>query len=232
MAHVLAPLGNIQSDCITPQVSTDNPLIDYFQLIRAMIYDRAYDKTGGYLSCIRLVNLSHESNMGQLTIFVTLTLLAATKSARTADFQCPTDDDILAYPHLESCKKYYRCTFGQLEELTCPYSLYFDVESRGCTFADSVRCIEGTEVEKWHRPICAKDELVKMVPHQMICDKYYLCLGSNAVERRCDEGFLFDMDTSKCSFPENARCNLDPWCPEYDQLQDIRFFPDPEDCSR
>lgn len=163
---------------------------------------------------------------------VTLILFAAITSARQIDFQCPSDDDILAYPHPESCKKYYRCTFGQVEELTCPYTLYFDAESLGCTFVDTVRCVEGTEVEKWHRLICANDGLVKMVPHQMICDKYYLCMGSIAVEKRCQEGLLFDEDSCKCSFPEKARCHLDPWCPEYDQLQDLRFFPDPEDCSR
>nr|XP_029732037.1 uncharacterized protein LOC115268144 [Aedes albopictus] len=167
------------------------------------------------------------------TACVLLVILAVTNLSQTKEFECPTDDDITAYPNPESCKKYYRCTFGVLEDLTCPYTLYFDAISLGCTFSESVRCIEGTEVEKWDRPICANDgQDVKLVPHQSICARYYLCLGSNAVEKRCEDGLLFDEVSRRCTYKEQARCHVDPWCPEYDQLQDIRFFNDPEDCAR
>ncbi|EAT36587.1 AAEL011335-PA [Aedes aegypti] len=171
-------------------------------------------------------------DLSRVVTCVLLSIFAANLS-RADDFVCPTDDEILAYPNPESCKKYYRCTFGVLEELTCPYTLYFDAISRGCTFAATARCVEGTEVEKWDRPICADDgQDVKLVPHQSICAKYYLCLGTNAVEKHCEDGLLFDEVLRQCTLKARARCHVDPWCPEYDQLQDIKFFNDPEDCSR
>lgn len=172
------------------------------------------------------------SNIMDLRVIIAALILSISVTcASKADFRCPSDDDISAHPHAESCKKYYRCTFGQAEELSCPCTLYFDSLSRSCTHAGG-KCAEGTEVEKWSQLVSVNDGIIKMVPHQVICSKYYLCLGSITVERRCGEGLLFDAETSKCTYPGNAHCHLNPWCPEIDDLQNLRFVPDPENCAR
>lgn len=163
-------------------------------------------------------------NIMDSRLIAVVVLFISIVCAAKADFHCPSKDDISDHPHAESCKKFYRCRFGLAEELSCPCTLLFDSVSRSCTIGDA-NCVEGQTVS-------ADAGVFEVVPHQMICDKYYLCLGPITVEKRCADGLLFDAETKKCTYPGNARCNLDPWCPEKDDLQDLRFFPDEENCAR
>ena len=39
------------------------------------------------------------------------------------------------------CSRFYRCSFGVLYTISCPYGLLFDINSRVCNYANQVQCV-------------------------------------------------------------------------------------------
>ncbi|XP_021707708.1 uncharacterized protein LOC110678739 [Aedes aegypti] len=45
-----------------------------------------------------------------------------------------------------------------------------------------------------------------LLPHSRDCTKYYVCVGTNAVEKQCPNGQHWSLQNSWCDFPQRAKC--------------------------
>ena len=79
------------------------------------------------------------------------------------------------------------------------------------------------------------DEGIKQISHPKSCEKYFLCVGGNKIERRCSPGFLFSRKFRSCVPPEMSECEEPArvWeCPEEDDLGNLVFLPNKKNCAK
>lgn len=76
------------------------------------------------------------------------------------------------------------------------------------------------------------DDGVKSISHPYNCEKYILCVGGVRIKRHCAPGFHFSRKLRACTDPETANCDDRMTCPNKDDIEDIVFLPNLDDCGK
>lgn len=137
--------------------------------------------------------------------------------------QCP-EDGVKSISHPDDCNKYILCVAGTRIKRNCAPGLHFSRELRACTTPADAEC-EG-DIE--HCP----DEGIKSISHPTECGKYILCVGGTRIKRNCAPGLHFSRDLRACTTPDVAECEDGYSCPEEDDMDNLVFIPNTENCNK
>lgn len=150
-------------------------------------------------------------------------------------FECPDEDDpdnLVFFPNVEDCAKYYLCFGGEKIPLSCGRGLHWSVEENQCLSKADANC-------EFHegREFCPETG-IHQISHPFNCEKYILCFGGNEIERFCAPGFHFSRIYRSCVDPDIAECEegedgKDEYsCPKEDDPGNLVFIPNVEDCTQ
>lgn len=144
--------------------------------------------------------------------------------------QCPKEDDLdnlVFLPSSESCSKYYICFGGEGFPMTCADGLHWSVDEQSCLDEANAGCKKDEDAEE------CPESGVKSISHPYNCEKYVLCVGGTRIKRNCAPGLHFSRNLRQCTTPSDAECKDQKFtCPEEDNLDQLVFLPNTEDCSR
>lgn len=109
--------------------------------------------------------------------------------------------------NLEDCRSYYRCTEGQAVLQQCPQGYYYELSVNSCLLDTRGVCkpeepapLLGETLQKCDR------EGSRLVPHTQDCSRYFVCIGSRAIELSCPKGQYFDLVSRYCTIDKNFQC--------------------------
>lgn len=148
-------------------------------------------------------------------------------------WECPekdNPDNLVFLPNTENCSKYYLCFNGQQIPFECTDGLHWSIEEDNCLPKADANCeFEDGEEDDYEE---CPESGIKSISHPSSCEKYILCVGGNPFERQCGPGLHFSRDLRNCVAAEDAGCKERPMsCPEEDDLGNLVFLPNKEDCS-
>ncbi|XP_043264944.1 peritrophin-48-like [Colletes gigas] len=163
-------------------------------------------------------------------------------STPTPEAKCPPTG-AAQLPHETRCDLFYSCANGAKQLRECKYGLYFDAVKGMCTWWENVDCgsrsttpISSTmdpKTETTDRspvtecPFKDSDEPV-LLPHECLCEVYYLCRNGEQIRRTCPSGEVFDHVNQVCRDSREIRCVRPNQCPEHGKVK----IPDENDCNR
>lgn len=144
--------------------------------------------------------------------------------------KCPKEDDLdnlVFLPDPDSCEKYYVCFGGDPVQLSCSGGLHWSADDEVCIDKHEAGCETfDDDIEE------CPDEGIKSISHPDNCEKYILCIGGARIKRNCAPGLHFSRELRNCVEPETAECKPTKLtCPEEDDLDNLVFLPNREDCS-
>ncbi|EAT38591.1 AAEL009543-PA, partial [Aedes aegypti] len=132
------------------------------------------------------------------------------------DDRCPVDPcqecDPLLLPHPDDCAMFYKCTHGYACEMRCPSGLHWSSAMNRCEWPKLGDCALGAHPTKPNSrsnsrcPQRFDPNHPVLLPHSRDCTKYYVCVGTNAVEKQCPNGQHWSLQNSWCDFPQRAKC--------------------------
>lgn len=153
------------------------------------------------------------------------------KNAGCEDFEgaleCPDKDldELVFLPSPKSCSKYYLCFGGEPIQLSCAEGMHWSVEAEACLDES----IAGCEIHDFEE---CPETGVKSISHPYNCEKYVLCVAGTRFKRNCGTGLHFSRKLRNCVPPNVADCEETKYsCPEEDNLDELVFIPNTEDCS-
>lgn len=76
------------------------------------------------------------------------------------------------------------------------------------------------------------DEGIKSISHPYNCEKYVLCVHGARIKRHCAPGLHFSRELRNCVDPDIADCHDRMTCPVKDDLDNIVFLPNLDDCGK
>ncbi|XP_058064956.1 uncharacterized protein LOC131214637, partial [Anopheles bellator] len=125
---------------------------------------------------------------------------------------CSGNSGIAYKPHPEDCSRYYMCMDAQAIERVCGSGEVFDINRSMCGTRQTSTCI----LDAWNpsppavesNP-CGNNVGIGYLPHQGDCTRYYMCMDTQAIERTCSAGQVFDIYNLICSARETSTCILD-----------------------
>ncbi|EAU77159.2 AGAP010466-PA, partial [Anopheles gambiae str. PEST] len=135
---------------------------------------------------------------------------------------CRNNNGITYKPHAIDCTRYFMCMDTQSIERSCPSGQVFDIYVKACE-STSVCILD----QKPSEPIpttlppspttpspainpCANNVGIAYLPHPQDCNRYYMCMDSQALERSCAFGEIFDIYKTTCGPSETSSCILNP----------------------
>lgn len=144
--------------------------------------------------------------------------------------ECPREDDLanlVFLPDPDNCGNYFLCFGGQPIQLSCADGLHWSVENELCMEKKEAGCKKfDDDVEQ------CPDDGIKSISHPDNCEKYVLCVFGSRIKRNCPPGLHFSRETKSCAAPKVAECKATTLiCPEEDDLGNLVFLPNKEDCS-
>ncbi|XP_057370721.1 peritrophin-48-like [Daphnia carinata] len=130
-------------------------------------------------------------------------------------FDCPPEDGV--HPVPQNCTgKYYQCTSGVPEKLSCPADYIFDPVTYECTLAEQASCAA--------RMQCSEDGFF---PFPGECTAlYFCCVGGESFTMYCPSDTVFDPSILTCVPIEAASCTPGPKTTTTAKLTD-RTIPQP-----
>jgi len=158
-----------------------------------------------------------------LTVAVTLLTLAQAGVVpilldEAEEFVCPPNASG-AFAHQTDCDKYYLCNNGTATLFSCQEGLYYDIDLKVCNFAEFVDCTgrvtpapTTTTTQAPTQPPVTGDYEFECpsaggaFPHDIYCEKYFICVNNEATEKTCPEGQLYDLKYDGCNFAELVYC--------------------------
>ena len=144
--------------------------------------------------------------------------------------ECPDKDDLdelVFLPSPETCSKYYLCFGGEPIQLSCADGLHWSVDEETCLDKKIAGCEVDDDFEE------CPETGVKSISHPTECEKYVLCVGGTRIKRTCGAGLHFSRELRNCVQPSIAQCEESKYsCPEEDDLNELVFLPNTEDCSK
>lgn len=138
-------------------------------------------------------------------------------------FDCFTDGYVQSHPY--NCSLYYVCTNGEKVENSCKEGELFDSKSMKCVAKEKATC-------NVYQNTCPNGKFGPVfLPHECKCQSlYYECIEGEFIEKHCQKGKDFDVETGKCVLSQNVGCNATTTindCP----ATGIAYIPDKFDCS-
>ncbi|XP_023173170.2 peritrophin-48 [Drosophila hydei] len=103
------------------------------------------------------------------------------------------------------CRSYYRCEQGQAMLQQCPHNYYYDVTINSCLLDTRGECQPAVQLVQRPLQECQR-EGSRLVPHSTDCSRYYVCIGSQAIELRCPQGQYFDVVSRYCTDDKHYQC--------------------------
>lgn len=145
--------------------------------------------------------------MKQFIVCVTLAAICVASTFADEQFKCPKpngqyDDEI-------QCDRYYECTDGVAKSKLCPDGLVFDSLIRKLNKCDqpfNVDCGDRTELQPpKSTKLCPRRNGFFAHPDPTICNIFYNCIESDALETKCTVGLHFDEESGTCVWPDTAK---------------------------
>ncbi|XP_021705322.1 probable endochitinase [Aedes aegypti] len=87
--------------------------------------------------CLPNLSASTTTTQSTPTVVPTPSTLAPTRPGEEPI--CP-DRGLYFYPHISDCQRYYKCFYGKLYVLSCPFSLFWNQDIQFCDFKWNVAC--------------------------------------------------------------------------------------------
>lgn len=135
-------------------------------------------------------------------------------------FDCFTDGYV--EPHPYNCNLYYVCTNGEKVENSCKGGELFDSKTMKCVAKEKATC---------NLYVCPNGKFDPVfLPHECKCQSlYYECVDGEFVERYCQKGEDFDVESRRCVLSHKVGCNATTIndCP----VIGIAYIADKTDCS-
>ena len=133
---------------------------------------------------------------------------------------CAPGNDITDIPHETDCQLYYTCENGKKQIKACKNGLYFDEIKGLCTLSEDVNCgsrgsrtiesllpdTEDTYDINWTECPPKGSHENRTLPHQCLCDKYYLCVDGDLILKLCPQGTKYDYIRAICADPKTFEC--------------------------
>lgn len=140
---------------------------------------------------------------------------AVAVAVTNAQFKCP-NDKYGQYRDEVQCDKYYECIDGRSTEKLCADGLVFDETIRlknKCDQPFNVDCEDRIELQppKSTR-LCPRKNGFFAHPDASVCNIFYNCIDSEAIEIKCTAGLHFDEYTGTCVWPDSIKregCNAE-----------------------
>ncbi|KFB51315.1 hypothetical protein ZHAS_00019368 [Anopheles sinensis] len=133
--------------------------------------------------------------------------------SRCTIFDDPFNPTIL--PHSD-CGRFYKCSFGQACEKTCPLGQHFSAQEQRCERPDIACCDPSIPCTGLLPDPCTPDARCSIfddpdnpttLPHAFACDRFYMCSFGRACELPCPPGEHFDATSGRCDRPDIACCD-------------------------
>uniref|UniRef100_A0A182K8X5 Chitin-binding type-2 domain-containing protein n=1 Tax=Anopheles christyi TaxID=43041 RepID=A0A182K8X5_9DIPT len=136
---------------------------------------------------------------------------------------CDNNNGIAYKPHPSDCTLYYMCMDSQSIDRACASGQIFDIYKSACGPESSSTCILDQPVEPNPTTLppspttqsptnnpCANNIGISYLPHPQDCNRYYMCMDAQALERSCSFGEVFDIYKTSCGPSESSTCILNP----------------------
>ncbi|XP_076679546.1 chitin-binding domain protein cbd-1-like [Andrena cerasifolii] len=156
---------------------------------------------------------------------------------------CPPGNDITHIPHETDCELYYTCENGRKQLKECKNGLHFDEIKGVCILSEDVNC--GSRASRKTAPLLPDTDNTydisltecppkgsqenRKLPHQCMCDRYYLCKNGEPILQMCKNGTQYDYIREVCDDPKHFNC-IRPIPEKCNGICIIRD-PDPKDCA-
>lgn len=161
-----------------------------------------------------------------------LALLALIAMAKS-DKMCEIEGVAVPIPDAYDCEKYVKERIESFRFPTFPWIRFPPILSTLLPLFPRWPTTPGPDSDE-NEFECPDDD-IELIPHPYDCEKYVLCVFGERIKRRCAEGLEFSPEERTCMLPEDAECKPQDrvWeCPEEDDLDNLVFLPNKEDCSK
>lgn len=108
-------------------------------------------------------------------------------------------------PNSNDCRSYYTCVGGQAMLQQCPQNHYYEASVNSCLLDTRGECQPAIQLVELPLQECQK-EGSRLVPHSEDCSRYYVCIGSQAIELSCPKGHKFDVVSRYCTADTGSQC--------------------------
>ena len=115
---------------------------------------------------------------------------------------CRNNNGITYKPHAIDCTRYFMCMDTQSIERSCPSGQVFDIYVKACGSKQTSTCILDINP-------CDKNMGIAYKPHPSDCTLYYMCMDTQAIDRSCGSGQIFDIEKLACGPESTSVCILD-----------------------
>lgn len=164
--------------------------------------------------------------------FVILCLLSTLTAIAQSDVLCIIEGAEIAIPDAYDCEQYVNERIESFRFPTFPWIRFPPILSTLLPLFPRwpTRRPGSDEVDEYECP----DEGIELIPYPNDCEKYILCVHGDRIKRNCAPDLHFSPVKRACMLPEDAECDGERvWeCPDKDDLDDLVFLPNKEDCSK